>query len=423
MLGFRRLQCATPARQIIYSHPRLNKVPPARQIIYSHPRLNKVLSLPIKKESNAISSRFANQKVCMHGGCLVISLKKYLDSDPARSYDAQIESVPEPFSILLSTYGALLADIGECGESVCPDLSAELKSSLTRIDEELIQHPIEPGIARARNTVHDLLQDWGEKTARHYLDKAGEVRDLLLVMARTAESLGHKDDRYAQELDFVTAQLQSIANLDDVSKMRVSLEESARQLKSSVAQMSAENKSVIDHLRVEVMTYQAKLEKANHLASCDALTGLGSRLWIEARMQQRIESGSSFSVLMIDIKDFRRVNDEFGRMVGDLLLKEFAKELRSSCRLSNLVARWSGDTFLVVLDTAENTALEQAERLRAWISRQYMIPGRSGHASIRLDVSIGCAECRKGETLQGILERADAALCARREPAQQRRSA
>ena len=52
-------------------------------------------------------------------------------------------------------------------------------------------------------------------------------------------------------------------------------------------------------------------------------------------------------------------------MVGDLLLKEFARELRSSCRLSNLVARWTGDTFLVVLDAAENTALEQAERLRS----------------------------------------------------------
>jgi diguanylate cyclase (GGDEF)-like protein len=140
-------------------------------------------------------------------------------------------------------------------------------------------------------------------------------------------------------------------------------------------------------------------------------------------MQQRIESGSSFSILMIDIKEFQRVNDEFGRMVGDLLLKEFARELRSSCRLSNLVARWSGDTFLVVLDAAENTAIEQADRLRSWISRPYLIPGRPGHASVRLDASIGCAEYREGDTVQGILERADAALCVRREPTVQRRTA
>jgi diguanylate cyclase (GGDEF)-like protein len=358
-----------------------------------------------------------------NGGCLLISLKRYLDSSPIRGNDAGAECVSEPFLILLSTYRGLLADIGECGESVCPDLSGELKSSLTRIDEELAQHSTVAGITRTRSAVDDLLQGWGKKTARHYLAKAGEVRDLLLVMARTAESLGHKDDRYAQQLDSVTTQLESIASFDDISKMRASLEESARQLKTSVAQMSAENKSVIEHLRVEVMTCQAKLEKANHLASFDALTGLGSRLWVEARMQQRIESGSSFSILMIDIKEFRRVNDEFGRMVGDLLLKEFARELRSSCRLSNLVARWTGDTFLVVLDAAENTALEQAERLRSWVSRQYLIPGRPGHASVRLDASIGCAEHREGDTVQAILERADAALCVRRDPTVQRRTA
>lgn len=363
------------------------------------------------------------QPTGVHGGCLVISLKRYLDSGPARGHGAEAESASEPFSVLLSAYRGLLADIGECSESVCPDLSAEMKSSLTRIDEELTLNSDAAGIARTRSTVDELLQDWGKRIAQHYLNKAGEVRDLLLVMSRTAESLGHKDDRYAQQLDSVTAQLESIASFDDISKMRASLEESARQLKSSVAQMSAENKSVIEHLRVEVLTCQAKLEKANHLASFDALTGLGSRLWIEARMQQRIESRSSFSVLMIDIKEFRRVNDEFGRMVGDLLLKDFARELRSSCRLSNLVARWSGDTFLVVVDAAENSAVEQGERLRSWICRQYPIPGRLGHGSVRLDVSIGCAGYREGDNVQGVLERADDALRVGREPAAQRRTA
>jgi len=332
--------------------------------------------------------------------------------------------VPESSSILLSTYRALLADIAECGESVCPVLSTELKSSLARIDEELSQHSDVHEIARARSTVYDLLQDWGKKTAQHYLDQAGEVKGLLLVMARTAESLEQKCDRCAQQLDSIAAQLESIAGLDGVSKMRASLEESAHELKHSIAQMSAESKSVIDHLRAEVMTYQARLEKANHLASCDALTGLGSRLWIKNKMQERIESRSCFSVLMIDIKAFRRVNDEFGRMVGDLLLQEFARELHAFCLLSNLVSRWSGNTFLVVLDVAPGAAIEQAERLRAWISsRQYPVPGRPKHASVRLDAAIGFAVYREGDTLLEILERAEAVLAGSGKPGRQRISA
>lgn len=354
----------------------------------------------------------------------VISMNEHLDCDSVPNHSGDLSPAPEPSSILLSTYRALLADIAECGESICPVLSTELKSSLARIDEELSQHSDARQIVRVRNTVYDLLQDWGKKTAQHYLDKAGELKGLLLVMARTAESLEQKRDRCVHQLESVTAQLQSIAGLDDLSKMRATLAESALDLKHSIDQMSAESRSVIDHLRAEVMTYRARLEKAEHLASCDALTGLGTRLWVKSKMQERIQSRSCFSVLMIDIKAFRRVNDEFGRMVGDLLLQEFARELHAFCPFSNLVSRWSGNTFLVVLDAAPGAAIEQAERLRAWLSnRQYAVPGRPGHASVRLDSAIGFAVSREGDTLQDILGRAHLALAASGKPGRQRISA
>jgi diguanylate cyclase len=312
--------------------------------------------------------------------------------------------------LLLCAYRALVVDFGESSEAICPSLGAELKSNIGRIEEELAKHHDVPGIAQTRESMGNLLRSWAKKAARYYEDKAGEMRDLLLVMARTAESLGNRDEEFARQLDSVTAQLETIASLDDLSKMRSSLQESTRQLKNSVARLSSENKSVIDHLRVEVLTYEAKLEKANHLASCDPLTGLGSRVWIEAMIQQRLDAGSSFCVLMIDIVEFRRVNDDFGRMVGDMVMKEFARELRSSCRFSNLLARWSGDTFIVVLDAGQQAAIEQAKRLHGWLNKQYAIPGRAGLASIRLDASISCVECRDDDTVQEILERADAAL-------------
>jgi diguanylate cyclase (GGDEF)-like protein len=351
----------------------------------------------------------------------VILLKQDLDSE--RGDGSAVECVPEPFPLLLSAYRALLLDVGECSANVCADLSTEMKSNLARIDEDLAKQPDPARIASTRKEVDRLLEVWGEDTARHYLNRSEEVKDLLLVMTRTAESLGLKDDRFAHQLLGVAAHMQTIATLDDVSRMRASLEDSARGLKTSVAQMSEEIKSVIEHLRVEVMTCQARLEKANHLVSCDALTGLGSRLWIESRIQQRIDAGSHFGVLMIDIVEFRQVNEQFGRMVGDVVLKDFARELRSSCRSSNLVARWRDDTFLVVSDAVEGTTKEEAERLRTWISRPYLIPGRPQNASVHLEAAIGYAEPREGDTVQAILERADAAINARPGPMLHRRTA
>ncbi len=353
----------------------------------------------------------------------MISLKRYLDADTSRIDNPEKNCSPEACSALLSAYRSGLAEMGECGANACSDLAMELKRGLTRIDEGLGEHPGIPVITMTNDALRELLQDWGKKTAQYSTQKAAEVKDLLLVMARTAESLGLRDGRYAQQLGSVTAQLETIAKLEDVTRIRSSVEESARQLKSSVARMTSESKAVIDHLRAEVSTYQAKLERSEHKASCDALTGLGTRLWAEEQIQRRIDSASPFCFLMIDVEGFRRVNHEYGNLVGDLVLKAFATELRSSCRFSDLVARWGGDVFIVVLDCPGADAKRQIPRLASWISGPYQVPGRSGHVSIRLAVSIGVAEYREGDNLQEILERADAALCAEQELTRKRMSA
>jgi len=353
----------------------------------------------------------------------MISLKRYLETETPCSDGRQTDPGADACLCLLWAYHEALSEMAEYGANACPGFAPELKRELTRVEEALGASPDSQAVTKAKETLRDVLQRWGKKTALHYEQKAGEVRDLLLVMARTAESLGHRDDQYAQQLDNVTAQLNSIAELDDIPKIRATIEESARALKTSIARMTAESKAVIDHLRVEVSTYQSKLDKAEHIAACDALTGLGSRRWAEGRIHQRIAAGLPFSIVMIDVDGFRRINQEYGNLVGDLILKEFARELRSSCRFSDLVARWGGDEFLIVLDCVGADLQGQVARLHSWICRPYLIPGRSGHSSVRLGVSIGLAEYGEGDSLQELLERADSELCAQRETAQKKLTA
>ncbi len=236
----------------------------------------------------------------------MISLKRYLDAETTLNDSPEKHCSADVCSGLLSAYRSGLAEMGECGANACPGLAMELKRGLTQIDEGLGEHPGIPTITMANDALRELLQVWGKKTAQYSTQKAAEVKDLLLVMARTAESLGHMDDRYAQQLDSVTAQLETIAKLEDVTRIRTSVEESARQLKSSVARMTSEGKAVIDHLRAEISTCQIRLERAEHIASCDALTGLGTRHWAEERVQRRIDSASPFCILMIDVEGFRR---------------------------------------------------------------------------------------------------------------------
>ncbi len=304
--------------------------------------------------------------------------------------------------------------MGECVAEAYSGSRHDFANGIARNLEELGPKPSADSFASFEKAICGLLQNWARKTSQHYDRKAEEVRDLLLVMARTAESLSHKDDRYARQLNEATTQLESIANLQDVTRIRAALENSARELKDSITRMTAESKAVIDHLRVEVSTFQTKLEKAEHVASLDSLTGLGSRSWVEKRIQQRIEAGSPFAIGLIDIKGFRDVIDAYGNLVGDLLLKEFARELRSSCRFTDIVGRWGGDEFIVVLDQYGPEAEAQMARLQSSVSKPYHVPGRTGYVKTRLDVTLGLAEYRNGDHLQSLLERADAELCSHR---------
>jgi diguanylate cyclase (GGDEF)-like protein len=343
----------------------------------------------------------------------MFSLKRYL----GLSLAAPI-SPTEPTqssSISISVLRRILVEFGECAALANPGCRQDLANAIIRDLEALGPQPAAEAIVSFEGTVRDLLRNWARKTSRYYDRQAGETKDLLLVMARTAESLSHKDDRCARQLTEVTSQLESIKNLDDLMRIRTAIENSARELKNSIARMTCETKAVIDHLRVEVSTCQTKLEKAEHLACLDSLTGLGSRRWVEGRIQQRIESGSSFAIALIDINGFRKMIDHYGNLVGDLLLKEFARELRSSCRFTDIVGRWGGDEFIVVLDHCGAEVQAQIARLHKSVSKPYHVPGRTGYVKARLDITLGLAEYRDGDHLQNLLERADAELCSHRQ--------
>jgi diguanylate cyclase len=269
-------------------------------------------------------------------------------------------------------------------------------------------------LAETEKSVQEKLRDWGRRTARHYQQKAGEVKEILIVMARTAESVGARDRRCALQIHEVTTRLKQIANLDDLSEIRASIESSALELKTSIDRMTEEGRAEIDQLRAEVTTFQAKLEQAEHIASVDPLTGLRSRLCMESHFERRMDSGLPFCMAIIDIDGFKQVNDSLGHQAGDELLQQFATELSSACRSTDIAGRWGGDEFIILLDCNMAGARSQAERLMEWVCGNYSIEGGSGQTRVKLGASIGVSEYQSGETLKSLLARADAEMYERK---------
>lgn len=340
----------------------------------------------------------------------MISIKQYLDqtqTEPNGCGEPEDEAL---LPVTVAAYRSALVEMGNCGQDACPVLGGELKQGLGKLSEKLCDQLSCETIEETATGVREQLSGWGRKTAMHYREQTGEVKEMLLVMARTAESVGDRDQRCAQQITDVTARLKGIANLEDLTEIRESIKQSASDLKTSIDRMTAEGKAAIDQLRAEVTTYQAKLEEAEEIASRDALTGLGNRLFVEDKIEQFLSAGALFCVAIIDIDQFKRVNDKHGHLVGDEVLKQFATELRSVCRSTDTIGRWGGDEFILALHSSIAEATAQIGRLRKWVCGDYTVQTGSIPRKLRIDASIGLAERLAGETMKELVERADAEM-------------
>lgn len=150
----------------------------------------------------------------------------------------------------------------------------------------------------------------------------------------------------------------------------------------------------------------AKLEE---LASTDALTGAVNRRHFDTTAAGAIADSrrhaSALSLLLLDVDNFKALNDRHGHLVGDRVLAEFARIVTQSVRPSDSVSRWGGEEFAVLMPDADiHAATPAAERLRTVIAAHPF--GVSGHVT----VSIGVAQHARGERFDEWMARADAAL-------------
>ncbi|WP_044870325.1 GGDEF domain-containing protein [Pseudomonas sp. LFM046] len=144
----------------------------------------------------------------------------------------------------------------------------------------------------------------------------------------------------------------------------------------------------------------------------DPLTDTGNRIAMEQTLQREVDlsrrSLQPMSVLMLDIDYFKRINDQFGHNTGDEVLKAVATTLKARLRNVDMVFRFGGEEFLVLLSgTCREAAALVGERLRLGILElQYLVQGRP----LDLSISLGCATLLPGESVDSLLRRADNAL-------------
>lgn len=176
---------------------------------------------------------------------------------------------------------------------------------------------------------------------------------------------------------------------------------------------------------VLMAVYSSKLikiqEQLLELATTDPLTGLLNRRAFAHRYERELarfsRTNRALSLLLIDLDYFKLINDKHGHAGGDEALRILSAHLKQTSRFgTDDVARWGGEEFAVLLsDSGHQSALRAAERLRRQIETLKIT---FNDKPIHLEASVGVIVCRKGETLEQAVQRAD--LCLRQAKGQGR---
>jgi diguanylate cyclase (GGDEF)-like protein len=150
------------------------------------------------------------------------------------------------------------------------------------------------------------------------------------------------------------------------------------------------------------------------LSTSDALTGALNRRHFMALMEReqgRVERyGARFSLLMLDIDHFKKINDTFGHQVGDEAIKHMAASCQAHLRPTDLLCRFGGEEFLIALTHTEETGARiAAERIREAVAK---VEIRAGNDTVRFTVSIGVTSFVPGARVEQLIECADQALYA-----------
>jgi len=166
---------------------------------------------------------------------------------------------------------------------------------------------------------------------------------------------------------------------------------------------------------VQPLSNALHYQKALSLALQDSLTGVGNRAALDSALNRELRLadryGSDFSLLLVDVDHFKQVNDCFGHSLGDKALQQVAASIQNLCRDSDLLFRYGGEEFVVLLSkTDHDGARVIAERIRQGVEEQVKVSNTEQSQAITVSIGIGTRRPEGEPSIHSLFDQADRAL-------------
>ena len=260
------------------------------------------------------------------------------------------------------------------------------------------------------------IQNYIRKQNRYLEEREKELRDIIAMLSSAITSLDSENQDYNRKIITQSQQIEKIGFLDDLKQIKQTLTKEITHLRDTVREKSKRDKSRMNELASKVSGLKDELQQVRSEAERDGLTGVYNRktfdLYIEELIKRNANVPSPFSLMLIDVDNFKIINDTHGHTVGDRVLASVAGHCRRQIRGDDFLARYGGEEFVVILPNASlRNAHKKAKFLcKEFASTRYSLDGQPDGETLSLTVSIGVSAYNKGDTSTAIIDRADKAL-------------
>ena len=321
---------------------------------------------------------------------------------------SRVQALEDTALSLLDCVQALVLDLEEIGASTVRESLAGLRGRISCGDapEHLADHLA---------TTRSLTLTFADDEREHLANRDAELRHIIKILTDGLAAISAGSAAYHRQILDTGARFEAASRLSDLQRVRAAITTEVSSLRSAVTERQAADSELTASLRAEVAQLRSKIEVANIAARVDALTGAANRGAFDEELARRCtlaaSGGVGFALLLADIDHFKSINDTYGHPIGDRVLHALVTFLRDRVRRDDMIARWGGEEFAVLLPSATaRVAYAKAKALVEQLSGSdwSIDPTRK----IRFTMSIGATAWRPSDTPESIVERTDRALYA-----------
>jgi diguanylate cyclase (GGDEF)-like protein len=317
------------------------------------------------------------------------------------------------FTTLVENLLSVISDVAPEAE---PHETAEFQSKIEQHRRRIVDARATKDLQREAEACTKTCEQYLRRSLGYHTDREAEFTEMIAILREAAGLMAGESSAFSSQVLSSTERFSALVQLDDIRVLKRQISTQVITLKRAVHDKQERDEQAYTKLNKRVEVLQTRLVKAEEEALLDPLTRIANRGSFDRSLRKLLtaakRAGTPLALAMVDIDDFKRINDTHGHPVGDRVLLCAAMWLGKGIRHTDVLARYGGEEFALIFTDAKAAQAEaRMTEVVAQISANtydYETDGTPG--KVQFTVSCGVAEFAAGDEEADLVRRADEAL-------------